>query len=69
MTETKTPLSNAGCLVCQKDNDKVPLIQLAYRGEMVWICPQHLPILIHNPGQLAGILPGAENLERADHHD
>ena len=61
--------SNAVCLVCQKDSDNVPLIQLAYRGETLWICPQHLPILIHKPEQLADILPGAENLERTDHHD
>lgn len=67
MTETKT--SNASCLVCKKDDSQVPLIQFTYRGEASWICPQHLPILIHKPDQLAGILPGAENLEEADHHD
>lgn len=67
MTETKT--SNASCLVCKKDDKQVPLIQFAYQGETLWICPQHLPILIHKPDQLAGILPDAENLEEADHHD
>ncbi len=66
---TKTPLPNAVCLVCQSDSEKVPLIQLAYKGEMLWICPQHLPILIHKPDQLSGILPGAEELGSADHHD
>jgi len=66
---TKTPLPNAVCLVCQSDSGKVPLIQLAYKGETLWICPQHLPILIHKPDQLSGILPGAEKLESADHHD
>jgi hypothetical protein len=35
----------------------------------LWICPQHLPLLIHNPQQLAGKLAGAENLKPADHHD
>lgn len=69
MTETKAHSSKAGCLVCQTDSDTVPLIQLAYQGETLWICPQHLPILIHKPNQLAGILPGAEKLKQADHHD
>jgi hypothetical protein len=38
------------------------LIRLVYRGESLFICPQHLPILIHNPEQLAGILGGTENV-------
>ncbi len=57
------------CLYCQQDSDSVPLIALRYRGEERWICPQHLPILIHNPTMLSGILPGAEALKGADHHD
>ncbi len=57
------------CLVCKQGNDAVPLIDLSFRGTTFWICPQHLPILIHDPAQLVGILPGAENLKEADHHD
>jgi len=37
-------------------------------GEVLWTNPQHLPILIHKPNQLADILPEAEKFERADHH-
>jgi hypothetical protein len=36
-----------------------------------WICPQHLPILIHKPVRLAEKLPGLENLgepEENAHH-
>ena len=55
------------CLYCQRSSDKVPLIMLRYREETVWICPQHLPILIHEPAKLAGKLPGAENLAAEDH--
>lgn len=57
------------CLYCKQDSQTVPLIQLRYQGEDMWICPQHLPILIHNPAMLIGILPGAENFEEAGHHD
>ena len=57
------------CLMCQRADDVTPLIPLEYRGEGIWICPQHLPVLIHDPSQLIGKLDGAENLRPADHHD
>ncbi len=57
------------CLACQRGPEETPLLQLAYLSSVFWICPQHLPILIHDPGQLAGLLPGAENMSPADHHD
>lgn len=59
------------CLQCLRSSNEVPLIRLKYRGDNQWICPQHLPILIHKPGQLAGQLPGAEKFgveESHDHH-
>ncbi|NLX08603.1 MAG: hypothetical protein GXY36_03015 [Chloroflexi bacterium] len=56
------------CLVCEQDSRRVPLIQFVYQDGTYWICPQHLPILIHRPAQLAGKLPGAENLGEAEHH-
>ncbi|UCC73806.1 MAG: hypothetical protein JSV86_04395 [Gemmatimonadota bacterium] len=57
------------CLACQRDTAVTPLIPLEYRDSTVWICPQHLPVLIHDPARLVGVLPGAENLSPADHHD
>ncbi len=60
---------NQTCLFCNRDSDQVPLITLNFQGSKVWICPQHLPILIHDPAQLVGKLPGAENLTPAEHQD
>lgn len=57
------------CVVCQRGSDETPLLRLTYRDAGFWICPQHLPVLIHDPGQLIGKLAGAENLKPADHHD
>lgn len=57
------------CLACGRGEDETPLILLAYRGDALWICPQHLPVLIHDPGRLVGLLPGAERLTPADHRD
>jgi len=47
----------------------VPLLSLEYRGATIRICAQHLPILIHDPGQLVVLLPGAEALEASAHED
>lgn len=57
------------CLACGRDADAIPLIRLEYRGSNVWICPQHLPILIHDPAQLIGKLPGAEGLKPSEYSD
>jgi hypothetical protein len=57
------------CLACHRGTDATPLITLEYREKQLWICPQHLPVLIHDPAQLIGKLPGAERLRPAEHHD
>jgi hypothetical protein len=61
----KTP----ACLVCETTSNDVPLISLHYQERDLWICPQHLPVLIHQPAQLVGRLPGAENFGAAEGHD
>jgi hypothetical protein len=62
-------MSDPLCLVCQRDSNSVPLISIDYRGGTFRICPQHLPILIHQPDLLVGTLEGAETLEPSAHHD
>jgi hypothetical protein len=42
------------------------LVVLEFRGAPLRICPQHLPMLIHDPAKLIGKLPGAEGLSPAD---
>ncbi len=49
------------CLVCKKDENEIPLIVMKYKGEELRICPQHIPVLIHNPQNLVGLIEGAEN--------
>jgi hypothetical protein len=50
------------CIQCERSSDEVPLIELNFGGKAYWICPQHLPILIHKPSNLADKLPGADRL-------
>ena len=51
------------CLVCNQDENHVPLVQVDYKQNKYYICPQHIPVLIHDPGKLEGKLPGAENMQ------
>ncbi len=51
------------CLFCKRDEQEVPLVGLDFKGASYWICPQHIPVLIHDPSKLEGLLPGAENLQ------
>lgn len=51
------------CVFCKRNQNEVPLVQLAYMQGQYWICPQHIPVLIHDPAKLAGMLPGAENMQ------
>jgi hypothetical protein len=51
-----------------------PDVDMTLSYQSIWdpafeICPQHLPLLIHDPARLIGKLPGAEKLRPADHHD
>jgi hypothetical protein len=65
MTASSTP----HCVACDRTSAQVPLLQLDYRDGKFWICPQHLPMLIHDPRTLVGKLPGAEGMTPADHKD
>jgi hypothetical protein len=56
------------CLACERSDEEVPLVRLVYRGEEIWICPGHMPVLIHDPARLADRLPGAEALRPAEKH-
>jgi len=53
------------CLVCQRNESEIPMTRFYYKESDFYICAQHIPILIHDPQKLTGLIPGAENLEGA----
>ena len=55
-------------LYCERGSNQIPLVALVYQGEELWICPQHLPILIHSPAKLADKFPGLAQVTPAEHH-
>ena len=62
MTENKPQ-----CVHCERSSDEEPLLNLKFKESDYWICPQHLPVVIHKPHLLVGKLPGAENLDEGQH--
>jgi len=50
------------CLVCQRSKYEIPLVRLQFGNDDYFICPQHIPVLIHHPEELIGKLPGADKL-------
>ncbi len=51
------------CLVCKKSSIETPVTKFHYKESDFYICPQHIPILIHNPQDLVGLLDGADKLQ------
>lgn len=49
------------CLFCEKTSHEVPLVNITYQEQPLWICSQHLPILIHETEKLADHLNAALN--------
>jgi hypothetical protein len=60
--------NNETCVYCERSSNEVPLVSIRSQGQAFWICPQHLPVLIHQPLELAGKLPGVENLTSPEGH-
>ena len=50
------------CLVCKKSSSETPVTKFYYKENEFYICPQHLPVLIHNPQELNCLLDGADKL-------
>lgn len=62
-------MTGTTCIFCNRGSDQTPILTLEYQGGTFRICAQHLPVLIHNPQELIGMLPGAERLEPSTHQD
>jgi hypothetical protein len=61
--ENMSSTNEKHCLFCKRGENEIPLVQLHFQEKNMWICPQHIPVLIHDPQKLVGMLPGAENME------
>lgn len=57
----------SACVNCGRTSQEIPVFRLEFQAQVVHICPQCLPTLIHKPHLLIGKLPGAENLTAHEH--
>ncbi|REE83263.1 hypothetical protein BX611_0550 [Lutibacter oceani] len=51
------------CLVCKKAATEIPVTKFYYQESEFYICPQHMPTIIHNPQELIGLLDGADSFK------
>jgi hypothetical protein len=61
------PDTQPNCLYCKRTSQQVPLLSVEFKDQPYWICPEHLPIMIHKPHLLASILPGIETSGDEEH--
>ncbi len=50
------------CIACGISEEEVPLIIMTYKGKELRICPQHIPVLIHEPKKLVGKIDAADTM-------
>ncbi|MBE9488948.1 MAG: hypothetical protein IMY67_01520 [Bacteroidetes bacterium] len=55
---------NKVCLVCKTPSTEIPVTKFYYQENEFYICPLHMPVLIHNPEELVGLLPNADKLKK-----
>ena len=53
------------CLLCKTSSSDIPVTKFYYQDSEFYICPQHMPVIIHNQKDLKGLLDGADNFEGA----
>jgi hypothetical protein len=51
------------CIVCKKPSSEIPVTKFYYKESEFYICPQHMPTIIHNPQELIGLLDGADKFK------
>lgn len=51
------------CLVCQRGPEEIPVTEFHFKETGFFICAQHIPVLIHDPQKLVGLLPDADKME------
>lgn len=56
------------CIHCERTSHEAPLVHMQFQDNDLWICTQHLPILIHSPAELAQKLPGLAQMGPSEGH-
>ena len=55
--------NDKACLVCKKTSSEAPVTKFYYQESEFYICSQHMPVIIHNPQELIGLLDGVDKLQ------
>jgi predicted Zn-ribbon and HTH transcriptional regulator len=53
-------MENKICFNCGKTDEQIPVLEMQYKKNQLWVCPQCIPNLIHNPDVVQDKLQEAE---------
>jgi hypothetical protein len=48
------------CFNCGKTDEQIPVLEMRYKQNQLWVCPQCIPNLIHNPDVVQAKLKESE---------
>ncbi|MCB0649766.1 MAG: hypothetical protein KDC85_00670 [Saprospiraceae bacterium] len=57
------------CLVCGSTSEEMPLLTFEFKQQNLYVCSQHIPIIIHQPHQLQGLIPEMPDRGSEPHHE
>jgi hypothetical protein len=55
------------CVNCDRSEEEMPLVNIQYKGENIFVCSGCMPILLHSPAKMVGKLQDAEKIQAAKH--
>ena len=55
------------CIVCGSDTNEMPLLKFEFKQQEIYVCSEHIPIIIHQPQKLQGLIPDLPPDRGADH--
>jgi len=51
------------CINCDQSEEEIPLINIQYKGEKIFVCSGCMPILLHSPAKMVGKLKDADKIQ------
>jgi hypothetical protein len=48
------------CFNCERTDSQIPVVEMSFKQNKLWVCPQCIPNLIHNPDVVQEKLAEAE---------
>ena len=51
------------CVNCDRSEEEMPLINIQYKGEKIFVCSGCMPVLLHSPAKMVGKIQDADKIQ------